>query len=90
MKQEDFHDGFKQGNWQRFILRDTNWCMDREHCHSDTSNLRLSECDHCGAMHWLFFDKGDGTFYLAEDDGLNCIYNNNGTPAVHHCKDGNN
>lgn len=60
-------------------------CLDREHCHSSTSNLRISDCTHCGAIHWSI--NSDGS--VREDSGKNCIYReSNGQASVHHCSDG--
>ncbi|KAJ8046939.1 Nidogen-2 [Holothuria leucospilota] len=72
--------------YQQIDLFGTGQCLDREHCHSSTSNLRYSDCDHCGAIHWDL--RSDGT--LREDAGNNCIYvvESTNTAAVHHSTDG--
>ena len=63
----------------------TAQCLDREHCHSSTSNLRYSECDHCGAIHWSI--NSDGS--VSENSQKNCIYkDSSGNAAVRHCSDG--
>lgn len=63
----------------------TGLCLDREHCHSSTSNLRYSDCGHCGAIHWSI--NRDGS--VREDSGQNCIYkDSSGQASVHHCFDG--
>lgn len=60
-----------------------NICLDREHCHSSTSNLRFSECKHCGAIHWSI----EGT-KIGEDEMKNCNNRKDGTMAyMKHCKD---
>ncbi|XP_071824369.1 uncharacterized protein [Apostichopus japonicus] len=71
---------------QRIELFGSSQCLDREHCHSSTSNLRSSDCSHCGAIHWDL--RKDGT--LREDKGLNCIYavQSANTVEVHHTSDG--
>jgi hypothetical protein len=56
---------------------DTGQCLDREHCHHGSSNLRMASCDHCGAYHWQY----DGSKF-AEDHWKNCIQS---TGAVNHC-----
>lgn len=62
---------------------DTNLCLDREHCHSSTSNLRAYDCGHCGAIHWQY----DGS-KLAEDGMRNCVTpDNGGGSMVAHCSD---
>ena len=64
----------------------TNYCLDRKHCHSSTSNLRYSACNHCGAIHWTI-NTTDGS--VSEDGRNNCIYrNSNGDAYIHHCTDG--
>jgi len=55
-------------------------CLDREHCHSSTSNARLSTCDHCGSYHWQLGNDGR----LAEDHNANCIQNDG---SIRHCSD---
>ena len=63
----------------------TKYCLDREHCHSSTSNLRYSACNHCGAIHWTINTDGS----VSEDGRNNCIYrNSNGDAYIHHCTDG--
>ena len=32
--------------------RFTTKCLDRKHCHFSTSNVRIFDCSHCGAIHW--------------------------------------
>lgn len=54
-------------------------CLDREKCHSSTSNARYSSCDHCGAVHWGFSGNK-----LAEDKMANCIQFDG---YIRHCKD---
>ena len=64
----------------------TKYCLDREHCHSSTSNLRYSACNHCGAIHWTI-NTTDGS--VSEDGRNNCIYrNSNGDAYIHHCTEG--
>lgn len=63
----------------------TKYCLDREHCHSSTSNMRYSDCDHCGAVHWTI-DLNDGS--VREDGYNNCIYNDSGNAYIHHCSIG--
>ena len=63
----------------------TKHCLDREHCHSSTSNMRYSDCDHCGAVHWTI-DINDGS--VREDGTNNCIYNDSGNAYIHHCSIG--
>ncbi len=67
-------------------IRGAGSCVDREHCHSSTSNLRYSSCDHCGAIHWDISPVGK----VSEDAQKNCIYtSHSGTAAdIHHCSDG--
>lgn len=61
-------------------------CLDREHCHSSSSDLRYSECDHCGAIHWNII-TGSGA--VCEDACKNCIYSESDIlAAIHHCGDG--
>ena len=55
-------------------------CLDREHCHSGTSNARLSDCDHCGAIHWSYDRDGDNQF--KEDGGNNCLQDDGN---IAHC-----
>ena len=90
MKQDPFHDSYGKGSWERFVLRDTNWCLDRDHCNGGDSNLRVSSCEHCGAKHWGLISTGGDNFLLTEDDGKNCIYNKDGTPWIHKCNLGTN
>ena len=45
-------------NYHNIVILGTNHCLDREHCHSGTSNLRYSDCDHCGAIHWDIRNDG--------------------------------
>ena len=72
-------------NNHNIVILGTSQCLDREHCHSSSSNLRYSACDHCGAIHWDI--RSDGS--LREDNGKNCIYSTSSTQAaVRHCSDG--
>lgn len=72
-------------NNHNIVILGTSQCLDREHCHSSSSNLRYSACDHCGAIHWDI--RSDGS--LREDNGKNCIYSTSSTQAaVQHCSDG--
>lgn len=52
---------------------DTGQCLDREHCHHSTSNLRMSDCGHCGAGKWTFqsneLREGDQNQNCVQDDG---------------------
>jgi hypothetical protein len=57
-------------------------CLDREHCHSSSSNSRVSDCGHCGAIHWKMTPDGK----LGEDGMSNCIENDG---EIRHCSDGN-
>merc|ERR1712086_559585 len=57
-------------------------CLDREHCHSSSSNARVSDCGHCGAIHWKLTPDGK----LGEDGMSNCIENDG---EIRHCSDGN-
>jgi len=72
-KRETGHDG-----QYKFVTGDR--CLDREHCHSSTSNARLSDCNHCGSYHWQLLPDGK----LAEDGGANCIINDG---SIKHCSD---
>ena len=64
----------------------TNHCLDREHCHSSTSDLRYSDCDHCGAIHWTI-NTNNGM--VSEDGTNNCIYKDaSGDAYIQHCNDG--
>ena len=63
----------------------TPYCLDREHCHSSTSDMRYSDCNHCGAVHWTI-DINDGS--VREDGNNNCIYNDSGNAYIHHCSIG--
>lgn len=70
---------------QNIVSFGTSQCLDREHCHGSKSNLRSSDCGHCGAKHWSI--RNDGS--VSEDKGKNCIYSKSSTKAaVRHCKDG--
>ncbi|PIK62652.1 ankyrin [Apostichopus japonicus] len=71
---------------QQMELFGSGQCLDREHCHSSSSNLRSSDCSHCGAIHWYM--RGDGT--LREDNGANCIYvvESTNQAEVHHSSSG--
>ena len=63
----------------------TEYCLDRSHCHSSTSNLCYYACDHCGAIHWTINANGA----VSEDGYNNCIYRDfNGDAYIHHCTDG--
>ena len=57
-------------------------CLDRQHCHSDTSNSRSNSCSACGAIHWSY-DAGRGR--LTEDSNKNCIQDDG---SIRHCGDG--
>ena len=60
---------------------DGNICLDREHCHSSTSNLRFSECSHCGAINWSI----EG-YEVGEDEMKNCINRGcNDEAYISHC-----
>jgi len=54
-------------------------CLDRESCHSSTSDARLSDCNHCGTYHWKY-DQASGK--LGEDKMSNCIQYNG---KMAHC-----
>ena len=72
------------GTYSLHIVGALSQCIDREHCHSATSNLRYYDCDHCWARHWNIVHTK-----VCEDDCKNCIYTNDGTiAAVKHCSDG--
>ena len=74
------------GTYSLHIVGSLGLCLDREHCHSGSSDLRYSECDHCGAIHWNIITN---TGAVCEDACKNCIYlTSNVTAAVHHCTDG--
>ena len=61
-----------------------NICLDRKSCHSSTSNLEYSKCDHCGAKHWSIEGNAVG-----EDEMKNCINRGSkNTTCVSHCSDG--
>lgn len=74
------------GTYSLHIAGALGLCLDREHCHSGSSDLRYSECDHCGAIHWnIVTSNGE----VCEDACKNCIYKNlNSTAAIHHCSNG--
>jgi len=55
------------GQYQIHVAGQT-YCVDREHCHFATSNIRFYDCEHCGAIHWNF----QGT-KLGEDGMANCL-----------------
>ena len=59
-----------------------NVCMDGEHCHHGSSNDRLSDCNHCGAVHWQY---NGGR--LCEDDCKNCICDDGSQTTIHYCSD---
>ena len=60
-----------------------NYYIDREHCHSSTSNIRLYDCSHCGAIHWTL------DIPKVAEDGLNNCVNRYGDKGTHmeHCTD---
>ena len=68
--QSRFHVLLKDGT-------DSGQCLDRQHCHSGSSNARMADCNHYGAAHWGY----DGS-RLAEDEMKNGIKSNGG---VGHC-----
>eukprot|EP00930_Biecheleria_cincta_P073426 TRINITY_DN60718_c0_g1_i1.p1 TRINITY_DN60718_c0_g1~~TRINITY_DN60718_c0_g1_i1.p1 ORF type:complete len:347 (-),score=46.75 TRINITY_DN60718_c0_g1_i1:114-1154(-) len=59
---------------------DTDQCLDREHCHKGSSNARMAECNHCGAVHWNF---DASSHRLAEDSMENCIQSDGN---IGHCR----
>ena len=72
------------GTYSLHVIGAQGQCIDREHCHSGSSNLRYSDCDHCGAIHWNIVSGK-----VCEDNCKNCIYTKDGsTAAVKHCSDG--
>lgn len=74
------------GTYSLHIAGALGLCLDREHCHSGSSDLRYSECDHCGAIHWNIVTSNGA---VCEDACKNCIYkNSDSTAAIHHCSDG--
>ena len=74
------------GTYSLHIAGALGLCLDREHCHSGSSDLRYSECDHCGAIHWnIITDTGA----VCEDACKNCIYlTSDMTANIHHCSNG--
>ena len=67
------------------VIFGTEYCLDREHCHSGSSNLRYSSCGHCGAHNWNILHDGKVT----QDGGRNCIHSLSDTEVdVRHCKNG--
>ncbi len=80
-----FYTTGKPGNNCIHIQGSKELCVDREHCHSGSSNLRYSSCSHCGAVHWDI--QSGGRVY--EDGQKNCIYSESANiAAVHHCSNG--
>ena len=71
------------GTYSLHIAGALGLCLDREHCHSSSSD---PEYDQCGAIHWnIVTSKG----VVCEDACKNCIYKNtDNTAAIHHCSDG--
>jgi len=62
--------------------RDTSQCLDRQHCHSSKSNLRMSDCGHCGAGKWTYQESDNS---LREGDSFqNCVQDDG---SSRHCKD---
>ena len=72
------------GNLSIHIYNNPSSCIDREHCHSSTSDIRYSSCSHCGAIHWTIANQ-----MVAEDGFNNCVnrYRVNGT-IMEQCSDG--
>lgn len=64
----------------------TGFCLYREHYfQSSTSNLRYSDCNHSGAVHWSINPDGS----VRQDSGQYCIYKDStGQASVHQCSDG--
>ena len=74
------------GTYSLHIAGALGLCLDREHCHSSSSDLGYNECDHCGAIHWNIITSNGA---VCEDACKNCIYkNSDDTAAIHHCSDG--
>ncbi len=74
------------GTYSLHIAGALGLCLDREHCHSGSSDLRYSECDHCGAIHWNIVTNDSA---VCEDACKNCIYKKtDNTAAIHHCSSG--
>lgn len=55
-------------------------CLNREHCHSSTSNARVYDCGHCGSKHWRY-NNDNG--HLCEDDCKNCLHESG--DQISHC-----
>lgn len=72
------------GSTSIHIVGSSGLCLDRQHCHHSTSELRYSGCDHCGAIHWSI--NADGM--VAEDKNQNCIFRKDKEGSIHHCGDG--
>lgn len=57
-------------------------CLDRVDCHSSTSNVRLYNCTHCGAIHWSISFENK----VAEDEQQNCVNRaTNNSLVIEHC-----
>lgn len=76
-REDDGNDGQSRFHILTMDGKDTGQCLDREHCHSGSSNARMADCNHCGAVHWQY----DGN-RLAEDGMRNCIQSSAG---IEHC-----
>lgn len=64
--------------------RSKDKCLDQEDCHSATSNVQLSDCSHCGAIHWSIYNGKVG-----EDGKNNCVNRgSNNELVMKHCSDG--
>ena len=52
---------------------DEDVCLSRDQCHMDTSDVKLNNCNHCGAKKWNILGDADSGYVLTEDGNKNCV-----------------
>lgn len=48
-------------------------CLSRDQCHLDNSDVKLNNCNHCGAKKWNILGDADTGYVLTEDGNKNCV-----------------
>ena len=74
------------GKYKIHVYEDPDKCLDRKHCHSSTSSVRLHDCSHCGADDWSV----DFPCTVWQDDNKNYVNrgDKHNATKMYHCSDG--
>mmetsp|Transcript_357 Transcript_357/g.616 ORF Transcript_357/g.616 Transcript_357/m.616 type:complete len:853 (+) Transcript_357:60-2618(+) len=67
---------------------DDESCLDRAQCHLEESDVKLANCNHCGAKKWNILGDAQTGYVLTEDGNKNCLKRKGTEATMVRCDQG--